>query len=404
MSAHPQGVAIHRTPRRMRTAAPRVEGPAAAGQLTALAQSEHRYFALVEACGQAILIESEGEIVFANAAAAELFAIQSFRDLLGKRLQDLIPSFGGARPPGEAEAGSSRFKRHVLARTDGVGFEVEIAADACNYVGRGAVQIVLRAARDRDPIRRRDNLALPDAHTGVPGRILFRDRVAGAIAAADRNGQLLAVMIIGVDSLQSMNALHGREEAESALREIASRMIQGLRKSDVIVSVGPYEYAILVESLGERAIAAMLAQRMLEAVSRPILPGSKEACVTASIGISVFSREVCDASELIANADRALFAARKAGGNNFQFYSGALEHEAGHDAARRSETLKRLEQLTPREHQVLDMLVNGSSSKMIAYSLGTSARTIDAHRARVMEKMQADSLASLVTMIVDTRT
>lgn len=358
----------------------------------AVEQSDHRYLALAEICGQAILIESEGNLVFANRTAGELFAVENSRDLLGKKLLDLIPSLADAPVGDGAEDGSSAFKQHVLARADGVMFDVEIASAACSFQGRGSVQMVLRGT---------NHLALPDA-VSVDG-ILFRDRVAGAIAAVDRNGQLPAVMILGIDNFQSVNALHGHEAGELVLQEIAGRIIQGVRKGDAIAGAGPYEYAILIEALGERELAATVAQRKLEAVSRPVPLGSAEMCLTASIGIAIFSPDVRDADELIGNANRALFAARDAGGNNYRLHSRELESEARRDAAHRSETSKRIGRLTPREHQVLDMLVAGKSSKMIAYLLGTSARTIDIHRARVMEKMKADSLASLVRMVLEHR-
>jgi DNA-binding NarL/FixJ family response regulator len=73
------------------------------------------------------------------------------------------------------------------------------------------------------------------------------------------------------------------------------------------------------------------------------------------------------------------------------------------DEQRHMEVSQRLARLTPRERQVLDLLVEGKASKMIAYLLGTSTRTIDVHRARVMEKMEADSLADLVRAVLEHR-
>ncbi len=66
----------------------------------------------------------------------------------------------------------------------------------------------------------------------------------------------------------------------------------------------------------------------------------------------------------------------------------------------RSEIATRLEQLTPREHEVMSMVTDGKANKEIAAALGVSAKTVEAHRARVMEKMQASSLAALVKMVI----
>lgn len=75
------------------------------------------------------------------------------------------------------------------------------------------------------------------------------------------------------------------------------------------------------------------------------------------------------------------------------------ERRRGH-RAERAELAARLEQLTPREHEVMEMVADGRSNKEIANALGVSAKTVEAHRARVMEKMEARSLAELVRMVL----
>ena len=88
-----------------------------------------------------------------------------------------------------SETDSPRFRRYVVARADGVGFDVDIAADACSFERRSAVQMVLRGVKERGPIRRRDNLALPDAQTGVPGRVLWYDQAGYLVQIwTDRDG------------------------------------------------------------------------------------------------------------------------------------------------------------------------------------------------------------------------
>lgn len=78
----------------------------------------------------------------------------------------------------------------------------------------------------------------------------------------------------------------------------------------------------------------------------------------------------------------------------------ALEHDEKTRASRlaKAEIVRRLAELTPREHEVMGMVTDGKSNKEIAAALGVSAKTVEAHRARVMEKMRADSLADLVRM------
>lgn len=125
--------------------------------------------------------------------------------------------------------------------------------------------------------------------------------------------------------------------------------------------------------------------------------------MTASIGITVFPLDARDLDALLRNADVAMYYAKERGRNNYQFYSPELGAHTRRDELRRAEIEQRLARLTRREREVLDLLIAGKASKMIAYLLGTSSRTIDIHRARVMDKMQADSLPELVRMALEQR-
>ena len=80
-----------------------------------------------------------------------------------------------------------------------------------------------------------------------------------------------------------------------------------------------------------------------------------------------------------------------------------MDAQHRHSARVRAETEKRFASLTPKEHEVLEHLVSGEANKMIAYQLGSSMRTIEHHRARIMDKMQAGSLPELVRMALGRR-
>ena len=86
--------------------------------------------------------------------------------------------------------------------------------------------------------------------------------------------------------------------------------------------------------------------------------------------------------------------------NHCQFYSPTLHLETRRDQLRRAKVEQGYARLTPREREVLHILVAGSANKMIAYMLGTSTRTIENHRAKIMDKMDARSLPELVRMVL----
>ena len=106
---------------------------------------------------------------------------------------------------------------------------------------------------------------------------------------------------------------------------------------------------------------------------------------------------------LLQNVDVAMWQAKSGSANRREFYSEAMDAQRRHSTRVRVETDKRFASLTPKEAEVLDHLVAGEANKMIAYQLGSSMRTIEHHRARIMSKMQAGSLPELVRMVLERR-
>jgi diguanylate cyclase (GGDEF)-like protein len=285
---------------------------------------------------------------------------------------------------------------------------------ATDYILKGnakrlvaAVRRALQDARDESARKELQSqvqfLVAHDSLTELPNRSQFRELLEGALGRAARSGQSAALLVLDLDRFQSVNAQIGHRAADNALKQLAERIGNTARKGDTVARVGGDEFAVLLEGkLGKEQIA-MLAQRQLDCIAQPFESGEIGLTLTASIGISLFPDDARDVDALLRNADIAMYHAKERGRNNHQFYSTELETLTRRDELRRSEVAQRLVRLTPREREVLDLLVEGKASKMIAYLLGASTRTIDVHRARVMEKMEADSLADLLRAVLEHR-
>ena len=147
--------------------------------------------------------------------------------------------------------------------------------------------------------------------------------------------------------------------------------------------------------------AYVVANRVLANLKLPIEVAGAQIEISGSAGVAAFPSDARDLDALLRVTDVAMYATKEGGRGAFRFYFPELETMTRRDAARREQTAKRIATLTEREREVMDVLVEGNSNKAIAYLLGASPRTIENHRAKVMEKMQADSLPDLVRMVLD---
>ena len=272
----------------------------------------------------------------------------------------------------------------------------------CRYDGQASTQIIMRDISERRRLEGRlQFLVQHDILTELPNRAEFRDRLLGAIARARRAGCQVAVMLINLDHFKAINAKHGSETGDLVLREVAHRLKSSIRQADSVARVAGDEFGLILEAIDQREQAAVVANRVLANLKASFDAGGVQIEISGSAGIAAFPSDARDIDTLLRLSDVAMYAAKEGGRGTFRFYFPELEAMTRRDEARREQTAKRITKLTEREREVMDVLVEGNSNKAIAYLLGASPRTIENHRAKVMEKMQADSLPDLVRMVLD---
>lgn len=160
-----------------------------------------------------------------------------------------------------------------------------------------------------------ENLAHFDALTGLPNRVLFDDRLKLALAYAKREKKMLAVMFIDLDLFKEINDLHGHEVGDLVLKQVAGRLNSCIRESDTVARLGGDEFVILLPMLDAKGDAVLVANKIVKAISQPIIAVQTSLHVTSSIGIAIYPQHGVDEKLLMLNADMAMYQAKRNGKN-----------------------------------------------------------------------------------------
>lgn len=163
-------------------------------------------------------------------------------------------------------------------------------------------------------------MAYFDALTGLPNRSLLADRIVQASAQTRRNGTLMAVCYLDLDGFKPINDTWGHDVGDQLLVEVANRFKETLRAGDTVARLGGDEFVLLMLGLANVAECEQAVQRMLHAVSNPLLVAPQPVMLSASIGVAIFPLDDGDADTLLRHADQAMYRAKQSGKNRFNVF------------------------------------------------------------------------------------
>jgi diguanylate cyclase (GGDEF)-like protein len=166
-----------------------------------------------------------------------------------------------------------------------------------------------------------DRLAYYDTLTDLPNRTLFEDRLAQALAVAQRTNQPLAVLFVSLDQLKKVNDTLGHPLGDLLLKEVASRLRLCITEGDTVARFGGEEFAILLTTIGQTRDVLEVVGSIRELLKPSFDLNGQELFGTASMGISFFPLDGTDSQSLLKNAGAALYRTKTAGGDNYQFYT-----------------------------------------------------------------------------------
>ncbi len=173
-----------------------------------------------------------------------------------------------------------------------------------------------------------EHQAYHDALTGLPNRLLARDRLTMAIANAKRNQRRLAVFFLDLDNFKNVNDSLGHATGDLLLQKVAKRLQQLLREEDTVARLGGDEFLILVTNIQSNLEITDLSNRLLAGFREPIIAENHELFVTISIGIAFYPEDGTDEGTLIKNADVAMYQSKSQGKNKHHFFTSELSEHA----------------------------------------------------------------------------
>ncbi len=291
----------------------------------ALRESEERYRALVECSPDAIIVECERRIVFANTAALKLYGANLPCELLGRGMLSLVASpsrISAAETIRELEnSGKPRTEEEQALRIDGEVVDISVIRLLFNYHDRPGIHMVARDISERKSLESRLHFqATHDALTGLPNRNLLVDRLQVAIADAKRNNKCFVVAFVDLDRFKWINDSLGHKAGDLLLQTMAQRMSNCLRESDAIARIGGDEFVLILPESGNGDESTVL-ERIITCVSKPVVIDHHQMVVTCSIGCSSYPKDGTNTEALLRFSDTAMFRAKELGRNNVQRYS-----------------------------------------------------------------------------------
>ena len=295
----------------------------------ALHESEARYRALFEHSIDAVfLMRPDGGILAANAQACRMLGYTE-GELTALRWE-------GLTEPNDPRAAALQHEQRRVGAAHGEltlrckdGGCVPVEVVSATFRGRsGALcaSVIIRDVTDRKRAEEHiEYLAYHDELTGIPNRAHFQRAFEHAIATSQRQGLKTALMLVDLDRFKNINDIIGHEAGDQLLKQVAARLRTCLRDGDVLARLGGDEFVILMQDASGLAAVSAVANKILEATSRPLVIDEQEFQITASIGISMSPRDGTELKTLLRNSDVAMYRAKESGKNGFQYFSPTMD-------------------------------------------------------------------------------
>lgn len=273
-------------------------------------------------------LDREGHVIFINPAAERLLGWRK-EELLGRHGHE---TFHYKKPDGSPfprqecpvfktiHSGSTyRSEEDFVVRKDGSFLPVTIVSTPLLREGEiiGSVAAFHDITERKQAMDRIQHLAHYDPLTGLPNRRLLEDRLEQALARAQRNHQSLAVMFLDLDHFKQINDTLGHDQGDELLKAVAVRLAECVRQEDTVSRLGGDEFVVVLPEITRAGDAAIVAQKIVEAIRLPVKLDRQELHITTSVGLAVYPLDGGDVGSLMKNADSAMYRAKESGRDRY---------------------------------------------------------------------------------------
>jgi len=285
-----------------------------------LKASEEKYRNLFENSMDAIYISARGgALLEANGAFLELFGYTR-EEAMKLNTRDAFTAEDRERfMAAMEEKGFVRDFPVKFARKDGTLMDCLLSlnprVESGQTVGyQGIVRDITAFKKAEEALQ---YMAYHDSLTGLPNRILFRDRLNMALVSAGRNRKRVAVMLLDLDRFKEVNDTMGHDMGDRLLKAVADRLVETVRKGDTVARMGGDEFLLIVPEINSVEDAFIVKDKIMDAFLTPFLMENGGISVLCSLGIAIYPEHGEDADTLVRCADVAMFKAKQQGRNNF---------------------------------------------------------------------------------------
>ena len=269
-----------------------------------------------------VVIDDQGAVLDANRSLLRLAGYPSVV-AMPRSLAELFPGLDPELLPAGADAKAVECR---LAAADGTEVEVEVLLRPLHWRGEQRRVLAVRDISERkEAAARIAHLAYHDTLTGLPNRAVFTEHLARNVERAGAADEPVAVLCIDLDGFKAVNDLNGHPAGDELLVGVAHRLRSVVRANELVARLGGDEFAVVQQGGSQPAHAGLLSERIAGVLAEPFEINGQSVRVGSSIGVAVFPADAASATDLIKNADMALYRAKAEGRGLTRFYEATMD-------------------------------------------------------------------------------